>query len=43
MRRSGWCTAPEGARPQHEKCRSPFCQCACGCAERNETKEESAA
>jgi len=43
MHRSGWCTAPIGARPQHEKCRSPFCTCECGCAERNTTTEESAA
>lgn len=28
-RRSGWCTAPAGARPQHEHCRSEACGCEC--------------
>lgn len=28
-RLSGWCTAPIGARPQHEGCRYPGCSCPC--------------
>ena len=27
--RSGWCSAPTGARPQHEWCRSAVCRCEC--------------
>lgn len=27
--RSGWCTAPAGARPKHEHCRSAACGCEC--------------
>ena len=27
---SGWCSAPAGFRPQHERCRmSPSCECEC--------------
>lgn len=28
--RSGWCTAPPGARPKHEACRSLTCTCTDG-------------
>lgn len=27
--RSGWCTAPAGARPQHKHCRMTACSCHC--------------
>lgn len=27
--RSGWCTAPAGARPHHEQCRADGCGCEC--------------
>lgn len=27
--KSGWCSAPEGARPMHEGCRVLDCGCAC--------------
>ena len=27
---SGWCSAPAGFRPQHERCRmAPSCECEC--------------
>ncbi len=29
VRLSGWCSAPPGARPQHERCRAASCQCPC--------------
>jgi hypothetical protein len=28
-RLSGWCTAPAGARPQHERCKAVVCFCFC--------------
>lgn len=36
MALSGWCTAPAGARPRHEDCRSLICTCGC----HDETKKE---
>lgn len=34
---SGWCTAPPGARPQHDQCAALVCGCEC-----HETNEEAA-
>lgn len=36
--KSGWCTSPPGARPQHAACRSLTCGCEC----HDETKEKAA-
>ena len=40
--RSGWCSAPTGARPQHEWCRSAVCRCECHGAETPAVERDSA-